>query len=255
MVQAVRDFVNADDWNATRQVLEAQQALLFQLQVETLFEQNIAQARSAGEERAVEILELHLALLRDCKANGIAPAFAKLTAARQVDLPFDAELLSRSIAALLGSPQEKMEHMQYLAAMANESTDEDLKALLNTIQLALFSKDLSQFGRELKGVYKQAWEAIAASVEAGGVDPDTFNTIINNTLAVLGPASNRRTEWRNDLIQMRNSAMAGGNRNMVALLDAVIALLDAGGNPTDLGAGLKGIYAQTWQAIVENLAT
>ncbi|MFL5658568.1 MAG: tetratricopeptide repeat protein [Ktedonobacteraceae bacterium] len=235
-MQAVRDFVNADDWDATRQVLEAQQVLLFQSEVEALFEQNITQARSAGEERTVRMLELHLALLRECKANGIAPAFAKL-------------------AALLGGPQEKMEHMQYLAAIANESTDEDLKALINTIQLALFSKDLSQFGRDLKGVYRQAWEAIVATVEDGGVDPDTFNTIINNTLAVLGPASNQRSEWRNNLVQARNSATAGGNRNMVALLDAVIALLDAGGNAADLGAGLKDIYAQTWQAIVENLAT
>src|SRR5205823_3694453 len=211
MMQAMRDFVKAGDRDAARQVVEAQHALLFQPEGETLFEQNIAQARSAGEERAVEMLELHLALLRDCKAGGIAEAFANLAAAQEVDLPFDAELLSRSIAALLGSPQAKMEHMQYLAAMANGTTDADLKALINTIQLALFSKDLSQFGRDLKGVYRQAWEGIVATVEAGGVDPDTFNIIINNTLAVLGPASNRRGEWRNNLIQVRNSATARDN--------------------------------------------
>src|SRR5439155_14055763 len=38
LMQAVRDFVNADDWDATRQVVEAQQTLLFQAGVETLFE-------------------------------------------------------------------------------------------------------------------------------------------------------------------------------------------------------------------------
>src|SRR5438874_4815582 len=199
------------------------------------------------------MLELHPALLRDCKASGIAEAFEKLAAAQEVDLPFDAELLPRSIAALLSSPQEKMEHMQYLNVMAGETTDEDLKALINTIQLALFSKDLSQFGRELKGVYRQAWEAIAASVESGGVDPDTFEAIINNTLAVLGPASNWRSEWRTNLVQVRNSATAGGNRNMVALLEAVIGLLDAGGDPAGLGEGLAGVYAKTWQAIVGQL--
>src|SRR6266702_1964256 len=48
LVQAVNDFVNADNWGATRHVVEAQQELLFQPEVETLFEQNIAQARSAG---------------------------------------------------------------------------------------------------------------------------------------------------------------------------------------------------------------
>src|SRR5205085_12411757 len=177
----------------------------------------------------------------------------KLPAAQEVDLPFDAELLPRSITALLGSPKQRMEHMQYLAAMASETTDEDLKALINTIQLALFSKDLSQFGRDLKGVYRQAWEAIAATVEAGGVDPDTFEAIINNSLAVLGPASDRRSEWRNNLVQLRNQATAGGDRNMVALLEAVIGLLDSGGNPAGFGEGLAGVYAKTWEAIVGQL--
>jgi hypothetical protein len=253
LMQAVRDFVNADDWDASRQVVEAWKALLFQPEVETIFEQSIIQARSAGEERTVEMLELHLAVLRDCKAGGIAEAFAKHAASRQVDLPFDAELMPRSIAALLGSPQEKMEHMQYLAAQADETTDADVKALINTIQLALFSKDLSQFGRELTGVYRQAWEAIVTTVEAGGVDPDTFDTIINNTLAVLGPVSDRRSEWRNNLVTLRNQSTAGGNRNMAALLEAVIGLLDAGGDPAGLGEGLAGVYARTWQAIVDGV--
>ncbi len=34
----MQDFVNAEDWDATRPVVEAQQALLFQPEVETLFE-------------------------------------------------------------------------------------------------------------------------------------------------------------------------------------------------------------------------
>ena len=53
--------------------------------------------------------------------------------------------------------------------------------------------------------------------------------------------------------EIRNQATAGGNRNMVALLEAVIGLLDAGGNPAGLGEGLAGVYAKTWQAIVGQL--
>ncbi len=37
------------------------------------------------------------------------------------------------------------------------------------------------------------------------------------------------------------------------LLDAVIGLLDAGGNSAGLGEGLTGIYARIWQNIVEQL--
>ncbi len=259
VMQAIRDFVNAEDWDATRQVVEAQQSVLFRPEVETLFEQNIANARSAGDQRAVGLLEQHLALLRGCKTIGIAQVFEQLAAAQEEqdaeedDLPFDAELISRSIAALMGGPQEKMAHAQYLMAQAAQTEDEELKALLNVIQLALFSKDFSQLGRDLHGVYRQAWEGIAATVEAGGVDPRLFEAMARNTLSVLGPASNRRSEWRNNLVELRNQATAQGNRNMVALTEAVIGLLDAGGNPAGLGEGLQGIYAQTWQGIVQGL--
>jgi hypothetical protein len=230
--------------------VEAQQTLLFQQEAETLFEQNMAGARARGEERVVNILEQHLALLRACKRIGIAEAFEQLAAAQAENLPFDRELITRSIAALLGSPQEKMAHLQYLAEQMTQTTDEQLKALLNVIQLALFSRDLSQLGRDLQGVYRQAWEAITVSVETGGVDPGMFNILINNTLAVLGPAASQRSEWRNNLVEMRNQATVKGDRNMVALFDAIIGLLDAGGNPAGLGQDLQGLYAQTWQAIV-----
>jgi hypothetical protein len=85
------------------------------------------------------------------------------------------------------------------------------------------------------------------------VDPGTFNLLINNTLAVLGPAASQRSEWRNHLVEMRNQATVRGERNMLALLDDVIGLLDAGGNPAGLGQDLQGIYAQTWQVLVRQL--
>jgi hypothetical protein len=169
MVQAIIDFVNAGDWEATRHVLEAQQTILFRPEVETLFEQNIVQTRGSGNQRAVDILEMHLALLRASKANGIAEAFEQLAAAQEGDLPFDIALIPRSIQALLGGPREKMEHVQYLTTLAAQTKDEELKTLINTIQLALFGGDRSQSGQQLSGVYRQAWEAIVAGVEQGGM--------------------------------------------------------------------------------------
>jgi hypothetical protein len=66
-----------------------------------------------------------------------------------------------------------MAHAQHLITMVHDDTDEALKSLLDTIQLAVFSRDLdlSQFGEELKGIYNDAWDAIALSVEPGGIDP------------------------------------------------------------------------------------
>ncbi|MGH2494658.1 MAG: hypothetical protein ACRDIV_08120, partial [Ktedonobacteraceae bacterium] len=258
MRQAMLDYINADDWDATRRVIEAQQVILFKPEVEALFEQFIVHARSAGDQHFVNLLEQHLELLRDCKMHGIEKAFERfesdLAEAEKEDLPFDAELIVSSVMALLGSPQEKMGHAQSLMAQAAQTSDEELKALLTVIQLALFSSDLSQLGRDLQGVYRQAWETIAASVEAGGVDPRLFEAVVRNTLAVLGPASNQRVEWRNSLVDLRNQAMAHGDRNMAALLEAAIGLLDAGGNPAGLGEGLQGIYSRTWQRIIQGLA-
>ena len=108
-------------------------------------------------------------------------------------LPFVADLIPRSIAALLGGPQEKIAHVQYLTAMSTQTTDEELKALLQVIQLGLFGSDLSQLGQNLTGVYREAWEAIVVGVESGGVDPRLFEMIVQNTLAVLGPAADHWT--------------------------------------------------------------
>ncbi|MBS1252943.1 MAG: hypothetical protein MAG451_01986 [Anaerolineales bacterium] len=173
MLQAVQDFVNAEDWNASRQVVEAQQALLFRAEVETLLEQNVAQARSAGEERAAQTLELHLAVLRECQRRGIDAAFAQLDAAQQPDLPFDElrtspfdpDIIPRTVAALQGSPQDRMQLAQHLSALARQTEDTELQAFFEAIQTALFGGDLAAQEEGLSGVYRQEWQAIRAGVE------------------------------------------------------------------------------------------
>src|SRR6266516_4976626 len=115
-----------------------------------------------------------------------------------------------------------MAHVQYLAAMDSQTTDEELKALLQVIQLGLFGSDLSQLGQNLSGVYRQAWETIVVGVETGGVDPRLFEMIVQNTLAVLGPAADQLDKWRENLTQIRSQAMEGEAQELVALVDAVI---------------------------------
>ena len=64
-------------------------------------------------------------------------------------------------------------------------------------------------------------------------------------MAVLGPASDQRAEWRETLDSLRGQAQAAGDAPMQALLEAILALLDADGNPAGLGEGLEGVHAQT----------
>ena len=128
-------------------MVEAQQHLLFQPDVELVFEKNIARARTSGNGRWAAQLEQHLELLRACKATSIVQAFEQLLQKRRAELPFDPALPSKSIAALLGGPEEKLAHAQYLAEQASKTTDEQMKDLLQVIRLALEGEDLSQLGR------------------------------------------------------------------------------------------------------------
>ena len=82
-IQAIIEFVNADDWNATQQFVEAHKDILFKLEAETAFEALIAQAEAAHNERAEKLLEMHLDVLRACKSLGIAETFRQLASARQ----------------------------------------------------------------------------------------------------------------------------------------------------------------------------
>lgn len=78
IVQAIKAFVNVENWDATQQVVEAQQEILFRPETELVFEWNIEQSKAGGEQRVVEMLEMHLAVLRACKADGIAATFERM---------------------------------------------------------------------------------------------------------------------------------------------------------------------------------
>jgi len=251
--QAIRNFLQTENWGAARSVLEARQAFLFRPEAETRLEYMTASARTLGDEHTANTLEGHLIVLRACKAQGIEATFKQLATVQQKALAFDAALISRSITVLLGGPQEKMAHVQYLTTLIAQATGDGVKALAHEIQLALFGGNLSQLGQNLTGVYREAWRAIVMGVETEGVDSDVLDTIAHNTLAVLGSAADQRDEWHANLTQIRDQAKTEGAEQFVALVNAVIALLDAGGHPDGLGTGLTGRYARTWQQIAEQL--
>ena len=77
--------------------------------------------------------------------------------------------------------------------------------------------------------------------------------LIANTLAVLGPAAAQRNQWRADLEQLHSQAAAEGVRGLADLVETILALLAANGNPASLGAGLEGPFAAAWQEIVAGL--
>ena len=171
IMQAIHEFVNSKDWIAAQQIVEARQELLFQPEVEDVLTWNIEDSRANGDEHTAEFLEPHLLVIRACKKDGIAQTFERLTVQQQQaeQLPFDAELLERSIKALRSGAQEKVAHIWYLVDLAGRTSDNQLEALINVILQVLAGGDRKQLGQHLQGTYRRAWEQI---VEAAEKDED-----------------------------------------------------------------------------------
>lgn len=238
VMQAIHDLLSAEDCRAAYLLIESQQDTLCRPEVEVILEQSLEDAEAAEDEERIPRLALHLKLLRDCKVSGVAKAFRELER-----LPFEADLIpGKTIEALLGGPREKSRHAHYLAALRTRITDEQLKALICVIQSLLSGGGIPSCAKELNGVYKAALDTVVVSVMS--------EDIIRNTLEVLGSL----TEWRERMLEYRTSLLeAGEQTQLVGLLDTVVELLKAGGNPVGLGAGLTGVYERTWQVLLSHL--
>ena len=83
-----------------------------------------------------------------------------------------AAFVEASVAALRSvNPQEKVAFMQQLAA--SQAPDDEMKALFQAIQLALYGGDLAHLGDTLTGFARQVWEWIVAEVQQDDTPPDT----------------------------------------------------------------------------------
>jgi tetratricopeptide (TPR) repeat protein len=256
---AINAFVGANDWAASRRVVAAQQELLLTAAAEQIFVENIARARASGDNRASAYFQQHLDLLLACRRVGIDAAFDALEAAAtdsdgedSLQLPFDAALIEQTIAALRGSPHDRIAHLQALLPLAAHADDPALKAFWNAVQMALVGGDLREAGRNLTGVYAQVWQAIVATV-TGEAPVDLLDVLVQNTLAVLGPARAQRGQWEDELAQLHSRAAAEGARGLADLVETILALLAADGKTAGLGAGLEEPFAAAWRRIVEGL--
>jgi len=163
LMETVQAFVFADDWDATRRVVESQQAILFRPEVEQIFEMNI---QNAGDPRMVDMLKLHLALLRDCKANGIEATFARINAAQsamtnaaQPDFSVPPDFVTRCAAALKGAPNDKAALFGYLAGLPTD--DPSFAALVGVVKTALFMSDPAfADASALSGIHADTWQTI-----------------------------------------------------------------------------------------------
>jgi hypothetical protein len=75
---AIQAYLEADDLPSMQQAIETHRETLFRKEVTALFQENIKDAREAGEEHIAEQLEFYLRLLKACQTDGIAAVFARM---------------------------------------------------------------------------------------------------------------------------------------------------------------------------------
>ena len=79
VMAAIRTYLDAEDIQTLRQVIEEHQETLFSAEVEALFQANIKQSRRERNQEAEQLLAFHLELLKSCKQEGIEAAFNQLS--------------------------------------------------------------------------------------------------------------------------------------------------------------------------------
>ena len=92
------------------------------------------------------------------------------------DVPEGVQALATFVQAcgvLLRStdPQEKMAFMQQLVTLQAQAPDDEMKALFQAIQFALFGGDLARLGDHLTGLARQLWDLIVADVQQDDTPP------------------------------------------------------------------------------------
>ena len=165
------------------------------------------------------------------------------------ELPIEPALIQHTIAALRGSPDDRMAQAGRLQAALQAATDPEAQAFIRAMQMALFGGDLRALKSNLGGTYAELWEALIFNVIAGE-QAGLLMTLVNNTRAVLGPAASQKAEWRANLIALREQVLQAKDNDLLAFIEALIRLLDADGRAAGLGVGLRGVYADLWRQLV-----
>ena len=239
-LQALLAYLRSASWTDKQRLLQARQALLCRPQVEGLLTRLMHEAAAAGDAHVYETLALHRAVLRDACAR---PA-----------LPLSGAVLGRLAAAVVAPRDERPVYLPYVATLAVRAPDPDLRTFLMLLQRAILNDDLTLLEEQLQEPYHELWQQLRHAVERATVSPALLDDLVDNTAASLDPATAPREEGRDEwcarLRRLRRRARRWGNRQLFALVEAALSLLEAGGDPAGLAPAVDGLYAQAWQSLL-----
>ena len=158
-------------------------------------------------------------------------------------------IIANTIAVITQTPERRGDWRVAIANM-QKGVQDQINIDLCTAILAIL--DGQPFTLPDNHPYAQVVIAIQEGIAA---DNNFYDDLVEKTAAALGPMAERRREWRDYLLQLRSQADQNGQYELRRLFDAVIGLLDAGGNAAGLGMNLTGMFARVWQKLVRRVSS
>lgn len=252
LLRAILEFVNAEDWDTSREVL-GRNPLLLSDDADQMLGALIQRYQEAGDLRLAHHLDIHRDLLHRAREMGYRRAF------EIVETPPDEALIDviaqfiragdwdASRGVLEANPAlltpEADHTFQSLIQAAIEAGDEmRLKALTGHLELLRACNALG-----VDAAFAQATARPAID------DSDALmllSVIGHNTMAVMLGDRDRRKDWLATLRQLQRAARADGDAALVALLSAVMRLIN-GEAPADIAVELGEAHRTVWQTIVD----
>ncbi len=255
LLDLIAEFVNAPDWDASRQVL-GRSPMLLSAQAEQTLDGLVQMYAAQGDLRLAHHLAMHRDLLRNCRELGYDAAF------RLISTPPD-ETLVRTIAAFIQAedwPASRAvldAHPELLEPPTNSAFQALIQAAIETGDDARMQA-LAAHHDLLRACHRLGIDAAFARVE----NPQTgeqveemmaLSVIGHNTLAVMLGEPQHRNEWLSEVRRLQKEADDEGDQQTVALMSAIMKLLN-GQPPAHISPTLEGAHKAVWDTIVEALA-
>jgi len=178
MVSIIAQFIQAEDWAASRKVLERYPELLSH-EANFAFQALIQAALEADDQGRLNSLVSHHELLRAAQELGVDEAFRRAEAAessKAADLMLLSVIGHNTIAVMLGEREKRddwLKSVRQLHRDARAEGDEALAGLLSAIMKLLNGRPIHEIEPQgLDTPHQAVWERIVSALERGSAPPE-----------------------------------------------------------------------------------
>ena len=239
-------------------LLEAHPELLSD-HADSAFDILIQMSKAQQAPDVVQMLEIHLKVLKLCRQVGIAEAFRQVKDATTTTIPEDemlAYIIQNTVAVMSGIPQNRDDWLNVLSStcqMVEETGNEGLTGLLKAVHRLVSGERATAINPRLPAKYRDVWLTILEWLEGGqpaqtrGVD--MFEMLSQGTLSALASSSEQLAAWTDHIRNLLRQADDLNDQPLAALLDAIAHLLD-GSPPDTITPAVEGEYMACWQQIL-----